>query len=135
MAVNNSSKYFNFPNTVIKAGTGGRTFFASEAGANIEVSAGAINNKIVEKTIITAPSDGDKVWIEITVIASTGRVTSAEVESGATVPDDTETKGHKVLATIAVDDGKATPTNLGWNFTEVQKCGPTTYYWGGIPGG
>ena len=111
-----------------------RTFFCTGDGANVIVSAGAINNKPVTQTTITSPSDGTKIYIEATVDEE-GETTTVTVESGATVPDNTETKGYKLLATVAVSGGSATPSPLGWNFTEMQKCGPTTYLWGGFGGG
>lgn len=111
-----------------------RTFFCTSDGANVIVSAGAINNKPVTQTTITSPSDGTKIYIEATVDEE-GETTTVTVESGATVPDNTETKGYKLLATVAVSGGSATPTPLGWNFSEMQKCGPTTYLWGGFGGG
>ena len=110
-----------------------RTFFARGAGANVIVSAGAINNIVVAETTISSPSDGTKIYIEADVDEE-GDTTAVTVSSGSTVPADTETKGHKLLAAVAVSGGAATATPLGWNFSEMQKCGPTTYLWGGFGG-
>lgn len=59
-----------------------------------------------------------------------------EILNAAVKPDNTLTKGSKTLATVTLTDGKITALNpMAWNLIEVQKCGPTTYLWGGFPDG
>lgn len=111
-----------------------RTFFAVADGADVVVSPGAINNIIVTETTITAPADGTKIYIKVEVDED-GDVTTVAVESGSSVPEDTETEGYKLIATVAVTGGVASPTPLGWNYSEMIKCGPETYQWGGFGGG
>lgn len=59
-----------------------------------------------------------------------------EILAAAEVPDDTELAAYKVLAEVTVDDGSITVLNpVAWNFSEIQRCGATTYLWGGFGGG
>ena len=94
------------------------------------VSAGAMGSVVVPMTTITAPDDGDLIWLWVEIDAG-GIVTDAEVRSGSSIPVDTETEGHKPLASVAVSGGIATPTPVSWNWTDVQVCAGV-WLWGGI---
>lgn len=110
-----------------------RTFFARGSGADVVVSAGAINNIVVAETTISSPADGAMIYIDTTVDGS-GNATAAVVSSGSSVPTNTTTHGYTLLATVAVSGGIATATPLAWNYSQMQKCGSTTYLWGGFGG-
>jgi len=110
-----------------------RTFFVSAAAAStIAVTAGAINNVVVAADTY-AVSDGDSVYIRATVDGD-GLVTAVGIEILNTPPTNTTTDGWTLLASVEVDDGTVTVTPLAWNYSQVQKCGPTTYLWGGFGG-
>ncbi len=65
----------------------------------------------------------------------TDDVQSFEIHAGAEVPADTETAGYKVLAEVDLEDGAISRVApVAWNFSEIQRCGPTTYLWGGFGG-
>jgi len=109
-----------------------KTFYARKNGtADVVVSAGAMGSVVVPETTITAPTDGDLIWLWVEIDAG-GIVTDAEVRSGSSIPADTETEGHKPLASVAVASSIATPTPVSWNWTDVQVCAGV-WLWGGIP--
>lgn len=109
----------------------GRTFYCQTAGADVYVSGGAINNIVVAPTTISAPSDGDKIYIAAEVDGA-GETIGVTVSSAATVPTNTTTHGYTLLSTVAVSAGVATPNPLAWNYSQMQKCGSTHYLWGGF---
>jgi len=115
-------------------GLGRRTFFVArdnDTPANLLVSAGAINNVYYAGGTLTTPANGDKVYIDVTISGST--VTAVTVSKAASVPANTSTHVYKLLASVAVASSIATPTPVGWNFTEVQLCGSyASAYWGGF---
>lgn len=109
-----------------------RTFFVTQdplAVANLTVSAGAINNVAYAGGTITSPANGDKVYIDATISGTT--VTAVTVSKAASVPADTTTHVYKLLATVAVASSVATPTPVGWNFSEMQICAGQAL-WGGF---
>jgi hypothetical protein len=98
-----------------------RTFWAFGSGADVLISAGAMGSVVVPETTITAPTDGDLIWLWVEIDAG-GIVTDAEVRSGSSIPADTETEGHKPLASVSVSGAIATPTPVSWNWTDVEIC-------------
>lgn len=110
-----------------------RTFYAAgEESADILVSAGTINNVYVAETTISAPSNGDKIYIDATVTAGTSTVTAATVAAAATVPANTATKAYTLLASVVVADGVADAVPVAWNYSQLQRCGGSNYLWGGF---
>ncbi len=119
------------PPVVRRSTSGGKTFFVRGSGADVVVNAGAINNVYYAGGTLTTPTDGDKVYIDATISGST--VTAVTVSKAASVPANTSTHVYKLLASVAVASSIATPTPVGWNFTEVQLCGSyASAYWGGF---
>ena len=65
--------------------------------------------------------------------AGTGAPSSFSIVNGATIPADTSTAGHKALATVTFSGGAITHlVPVAWNFSDVIRCGSTTYQWGGF---
>jgi len=107
-----------------------RTFFVSGGtSANVAVTAGAINNVVYAGDTITSPANGNKIYIDATISGTT--VTAVTVSKAASVPADTTTHVYKLLATVAVASSIATPTPVGWNFSEMQICAGSAL-WGGF---
>lgn len=130
MAINNSSKYFHFPNTVLKPEVVANTFYVTgNKTANVFVSAGVINNVVYSGGTITAPADGDKIYIDATISGVT--VTAVTVSKGASVPTNTSTHVYTLLATVSVSSSIATPTPLAWNYSQMQICAGYAL-WGGF---
>lgn len=107
-----------------------RTFWVSGGGgANAYVTAGVINNIAYAGGTLTAPSDGDSVYIDATISGVT--VTAVTVAAGASVPADTSTNVYTLLATVAVTGSVATVTPLAWNYSQMQICAGQAL-WGGF---
>lgn len=106
-----------------------RTFFVEPSGANVVVSAGAINSVAYAGGTLTAPANGDKVYIDATISGVT--VTAVTVANAAAVPADTTTHVYTLLATVAVASSIATPTPVAWNYSQMQICGGQAL-WGGF---
>lgn len=106
-----------------------RTFFVTGSGADVVVSAGAINSVAYAGGTLTAPANGDKVYIDATISGVT--VTAVTVSKAASVPADTTTHVYTLLATVAVAAGVATPTPVAWNYSQMQICGGQAL-WGGF---
>ena len=95
------------------------------------MSAGVLNNVVYAGGTITV-ADGDRVYIEATVTSGTDTVTAVTVAAAASVPADSVTKAHTVIATAAVSGGVATIRPLAWNYSQLQLCG--SFRWGGFGG-
>ena len=109
-----------------------KTFFSTTSvstPADVDVSAGAINSVVYAGGTISAPADGDKVYIEATISGET--VTAVTVSNAASVPADSSTHVYTLLATVAVSGGVATPTPVAWNYSQMQICGGVAL-WGGF---
>ena len=107
-----------------------RTFYVTgNQTANLAVTAGAINNVVYAGDTITSPANGNKIYIDATISGTT--VTAVTVSKAASVPADTTTHVYKLLATVAVASSIATPTPVGWNFSEMQICAGSAL-WGGF---
>jgi len=78
-----------------------KTFLVSGVGADLAVSAGAINSVAYAGATISAPANGDKVYIDATIDGA-GAVTALTVSAAAAVPADTSTHVYTLLATVAV---------------------------------
>jgi len=109
-----------------------RTFFTTSSGtADLTVSAGAINNVAYAGGTLTAPANGDKVYIDATISGTT--VTAVTVAKAASVPANTSTHVYTLLATVAVASSIATATPVAWNYSQMQICGSyASAYWGGF---
>jgi hypothetical protein len=107
-----------------------RTFLvAGNATADLTISPGAINNITYAGGTITAPADGDKIYIDATISGTT--VTAVTVSKAASVPADTTTHLYTLLATVAVASSIATPTPVAWNYSQLQICAGQGL-WGGF---
>jgi len=106
-----------------------RTFFVTPAGADVVVSAGAINNVAYAGGTLTAPANGDKVYIDATISGTT--VTAVTVSKAASVPADTSTHIYTLLAAVAVASSVATVTPVAWNYSQLQICAGQGL-WGGF---
>jgi hypothetical protein len=112
----------NKPQTTLPADKTPRTFFCSKSTtpADVLVSAGVINNVYYAGGTITAPSDGDKIYIDATISGTT--TTAIAVSNAASVPSDTSTHVYTLLASVAVASSVATPTPVAWNYSQMQIC-------------
>jgi hypothetical protein len=107
-----------------------RTFFVSGDGtANLTVTAGAINSIVYAGGTLTAPANGDKIYIDATISGTT--VTAVTVSKAASVPADTTTHIYTLLATVAVASSVATVTPVAWNYSQLQICAGQGL-WGGF---
>ena len=106
-----------------------RTFFVTGSGANVKVSAGAINSVIYAGGTINEAADGDKIYIDATISGTT--VTAVTVSKAASVPADDTEHLYTLLATVAVASSIATPTPVAWNYSQLQICAGQGL-WGGF---
>jgi hypothetical protein len=114
-----------------------RTFFTYDASTanvkKIRVTAGAINSVTWDDTAanVFTVRDGDQVYLHVTV-TSDGVLTSVGVGVAATVPENTTSDGYRLIATVEIAASVMTITPRGWNYSEMLKCGPTIYLFGGF---
>lgn len=107
-----------------------RTFYVTgNQTENLTVTAGAINNVVYAGGTITSPANNNKIYIDATISGVT--VTAVTVSKASSVPANTSTHVYKLLATVAVASSIATPTLVGYNFSEMQICAGSAL-WGGF---
>lgn len=103
-------------------GDNARTFFVTAGtGSSVNISPGAINS-IVCSTTTLAVTDGQSIYIDQTVDGD-GNTTAVSCAAGGSVPDNTETNGYTLLATVAVSSGVVTVTPYAWDYSQSQVCG------------
>jgi hypothetical protein len=88
MAVNNASKYFNFPNTVIKADVSCPFDVSVDSTTgNVTIDYGLVNGVIPSNlTGLNAPAAGT-VFLVITITLGSGTVTGATFSAESSIPN------------------------------------------------
>jgi hypothetical protein len=91
------------------------------------ISAGTVNgvlpsgfNAQDEKSV--ASSGSGQVWAEIDINENTGAITSVQVNSGSSIPSDTDTKFYYLLGVYSYSESGPTVTNYGCGSLEVVVC-------------
>ena len=119
-------------NTAIESTITERTFYVTAgSGTSAIVTAGTINNVYFAQATITSIGNNNKIYIDATVDAA-GTVTDLTVSKAASVPSNTSTHAYTLLASATVSAGQVSITRVAWNYSQVQKCGTSYYYWGGF---
>jgi hypothetical protein len=96
-----------FPISPVTSGGGGATtvlpFIVTKAtGSNVTVATGQVNSLTYTSATFSIASDGDKVYIDITVNAS-GIASAVTVSTAASVPSDTSTHAYLQIAIVEKD--------------------------------
>ena len=101
--------------------------------ANLPLTIGGVELGAGTPPALTITTSG-VVYIRGVFGATASGVPAAfTILNAASVPANTSTLGHKILAEVTLSDGVLTVVNpVVWNLSDAQKCGVSTYLWGGF---